>query len=119
MRPLIFFVSFALPFAIAEASPTFSPRFARVQQDAQSIPCALPEYPKSSRRNKETGSTTIRYAISPAGEAYNVTVLQSSGFRDLDRAAIAAMGKCRFKPASIAGKPVQAIMLAQYHWGLE
>lgn len=119
MRSLVFFASFALPFAIAHATPTFSPKFARVQQDAQPIPCALPGYPKSSQRSQEMGSTTIRFAISPDGEVFNVTVLKSSGFRDLDRAAIVAMGKCRFTPASIAGTPVQAIMLAQYHWGLE
>lgn len=119
MRPLILVVLFALPFAMAQAAPAYAPRFARVQQDAQLTPCVLPDYPKSSQRKEETGSTTIRYAISPAGKAYNVTVLKSSGFRDLDKAAIAAMGKCQFTPASIAGTPVQAIMLAQYHWGLE
>lgn len=119
MRSLIIFASFALPLAMIQTTAMASPRFARDQQKAQPLPCALPVYPKSSQRNEEVGSTTIRYAISSDGKAYNVTVLRSSGFRDLDRAAIAAMEKCRFTPASIAGRPIQAIMLARYDWGLK
>lgn len=118
MRPLGFLVLFALPFSLVQAAP-YSPRFARVQQDAQPVPCALPEYPKAARRGEETGSTTIRYAITPAGKVADMTVVKSSGFRALDRASLAALEKCRFTPASVAGKPVQATMLTQYHWGLE
>ena len=119
MRPLVLLVSLALPLTLAQAAQPYTPKFARVQQDAQLVTCASPDYPQASRRNDETGSTTIRYAVSPAGKVIDMTVIKSSGFRYLDKASINALGKCQFTPASVAGKPVQAIMLAHYHWDLE
>jgi protein TonB len=118
MRQLICLVSLVLPLAAAQAAP-YSPKFARVQTDVQLVPCGLPEYPKASQRGEETGNTTIRYAVSPAGKATDITIIKSSGYRDLDKASISSLGKCRFTPASVAGKPVQANLVAEYHWGLK
>jgi protein TonB len=119
MRPLLFLLSLALPVATAQAAQPYFPKFARVQQDAQLRPCAAPDYPKASRRNEETGSTTLRYALSPTGTVIDVTVVKSSGFRDLDKAAINGLNKCKFTPANVAGKPVRASMLVKYRWDLE
>ncbi|MES2116818.1 MAG: energy transducer TonB [Pseudomonadota bacterium] len=119
MRSLAVVATLALLFPLAQAAPPSSLKFARVQHDAQLISCAKPDYPKFSQRAEETGSTTLRYAVSAAGTVIDPKVVRSSGFRDLDRAAIAVLGTCHFRPATIDGKPVQAFMLAQYDWDLE
>jgi protein TonB len=81
--------------------------------------CAKPEYPKSSLRNEETGISTISFLIGTDGRVNDSKITKSSGFRDLDKAAQAALGKCRFKPATENGAPVQSWQPVQYVWTLE
>jgi protein TonB len=61
--------------------------------------CAKPEYPKSSLRNEETGTVHPSFLIGVDGRVMDSKITKSSGFRDLDKAAQAALGKCHFKPA--------------------
>lgn len=58
-----------------------------------------PKYPTSSKLNEETGTVTLSFLISPDGQVMESRLVRSSGFRDLDRAAMAALSKCRFQPA--------------------
>jgi len=81
--------------------------------------CAKPEYPKASLRNEETGTSTISFLIGVDGRVMDSKLTKSSGFRDLDKAAQLALGKCRFKPGTEDGKPVQAWVPVQYVWTLE
>ena len=81
--------------------------------------CAKPEYPKSSLRNEETGVSTISFLIGTDGRVMDSKITKSSGFRDLDKAAQAALGKCHFKAATENGAPVQAWQPVQYVWTLE
>jgi protein TonB len=81
--------------------------------------CARPEYPRSSQRNEETGTTTLQFLIGVDGRVLEAKLAKSSGFRDLDRAAQSALSKCRFKPAMVDGKPEQAWTAVQYVWTLE
>jgi protein TonB len=67
--------------------------------------CARPEYPKSSLRNEETGTTTLQFLIGVTVTGDGFQMQKSSGFRDLDRAAQTALSKCRFKPATENGQP--------------
>jgi len=36
-------------------------------------------------------------------------ITQSSGFRDLDKAALVALGKCRFKPAIFSAQALSGL----------
>ena len=81
--------------------------------------CAKPEYPKASLRNEEAGTVTMTFLIGVDGRVMDSKITKSSGFRDLDRAAQSAIGKCRFKPAMIDGKPEQQWSPVQYVWNLE
>jgi len=81
--------------------------------------CSRPEYPKSSLRNEETGTTTILFKIAADGSVQGASIQKSSGFRDLDRAAVAALSKCRFKPATENGTAVETSQPVQYVWTLE
>ena len=81
--------------------------------------CAKPEYPKSSLRNEETGISTILFKIAADGSVQGASIQKSSGFRDLDRAAVTALSKCKFKPGTENGQPVESQSPVQYVWTLE
>jgi len=81
--------------------------------------CAKPEWPKSSLRNEETGTVTLSFLISTDGHVGDAKVVKSSGFRDLDKAAVSGISKCRFKPATVDGVPQEGWQQMQYVWTLE
>lgn len=81
--------------------------------------CAKPDYPKSSLRNEETGTSTMSFLIGVDGHVVEAKVQKSSGFRDLDKAAINALSKCTFKPGTVDGKPEQSWAPVQYVWTLD
>jgi protein TonB len=81
--------------------------------------CSKPEWPKSSLRNEETGTVTFQFLIGEDGHVAETKITKSSGFRELDKAAQTALSKCRFKPATVDGKPEQAWTAVQYAWVLE
>jgi periplasmic protein TonB len=81
--------------------------------------CAKPEWPKSSLRNEETGTVTLSFLIGLDGRVADSKIVKSSGFRDLDKAAVGGISKCKFKPGMTDGRPEQAWMQMQYVWTLE
>jgi protein TonB len=81
--------------------------------------CSKPEYPKSSLRNEETGVSTILFKIAADGSVQGASIQKSSGFRDLDKAAMAALSKCRFKAATENGQAVESSQPVQYVWTLD
>jgi protein TonB len=81
--------------------------------------CSNPEYPRSSQRNEETGESTISFLIAADGTVKSSKVTKSSGFRDLDKAAQVALGKCRFKPATENGQPIESWEPVKYVWKLD
>ena len=113
-----------LPRPTAPASPAVvaapaNPNPVRSAAVADFNTCAKPEFPKASLRNEETGTVTMSFLISIDGRVTDSKITKSSGFRDLDKAAQAAIGKCRFKPAMVDGKPEQTWQPVQYQWTLE
>ena len=58
-----------------------------------------PTYPESARRAGIEGTSLLRFEITEGGMVSKITVEQSAGHEDLDRAAIAAVQKWRFEPA--------------------
>lgn len=101
------------------APPAANPNPVRIAAVADFNTCAKPEWPKASLRNEETGTVTLSFLIGTDGRVADSKVLKSSGFRDLDKAALTGIGKCRFKPGMTDGKPEQAWMQMQYVWTLE
>jgi protein TonB len=61
----------------------------------------------------------MSFLIGADGRVLNASVTKSSGFRDLDKAAIAALSKCVFKPGTLDGKPVESSTAVQYVWKLD
>ncbi len=65
-----------------------------------------PRYPISAVRQHQQGTVYLLVLVGPDGSVQDVKVDQSSGYRDLDRAAIEAARKWKFNPGSRDGKPV-------------
>ena len=113
-------LSKALPVPNAPPAPVAKPTGpARTPAVADFNTCSKPEYPKSSLRNEETGVSTISFLIGADGSVKDSKVTKSSGFRDLDKAALVALGKCKFKAATENGQPIESWQPVQYVWQLD
>jgi protein TonB len=107
------------PPAPVTAPPTVPPPTIRVAAVVDPNACDKPEYPRASLRAEETGTVTLDLLIGIDGRVVDSKVSKTSGFKDLDRAARAALSLCKFKPGSIDGKPEQSWTKMQYVWKLE
>lgn len=81
--------------------------------------CAAPRYPAASERLREEGVVTLRFLISENGQVISGQVDKSSGYKRLDDAALAALSLCKFKPATVDGKPRQDWSALRYRWELK
>ena len=77
-----------------------------------------PDYPSLSRRLREQGLVKLRVHVTVDGRAGEVTLHKSSGFERLDRAALDAVRRWRFRPAQQAGKPVAGWVLVPVRFEL-
>jgi protein TonB len=81
--------------------------------------CATPAYPPNAARNGETGTVTLALMVGADGRVQGSRVQKSSGSRDLDRAAVAALSMCQFKPAMNGGVAEAGWAQIAYVWTLE
>ena len=58
-----------------------------------------PSYPALSRRNGEAGKVMLRVQVTSDGRPQQIELQQSSGYKRLDEAAVAAVRQWRFIPA--------------------
>ncbi|MDD2746926.1 MAG: TonB family protein [Acidithiobacillus ferrooxidans] len=65
-----------------------------------------PEYPQSARWDGEEGTVLLRVLVNVSGLPKKITVVRSSGYTSLDRAAEKAVRHWRFTPGTRDGKPV-------------
>lgn len=81
--------------------------------------CQRPHYPAESIKQQHTGTVTLGFLVGKDGTVKESKVTKSSGHVALDESAHTALTKCRFKPATSKGKPVEAWTAVQYVWTLE
>lgn len=67
-----------------------------------------PKYPKALRKTKSTADVTVLMVITPAGEVIDPEVTGTTD-QDASSAALDAVRKYRFKPATLDGKPVASL----------
>ena len=108
--------------AVVAAPP--APRVQAVPARIDVNSCERPEYPAAALRAEATGTSKIRFTVDATGVVSKAEIERSAGptreHRLLDRAAIDALSKCRFKPGTDeSGKPVGAITPVDYVWKLE
>jgi protein TonB len=78
-----------------------------------------PGYPRVSLIAEETGVTRVEFTVSPSGQLIDTKVTKSSGSRNLDRAAVSGLSRCKFNPGTQDGKPVQSTFSVEYVWKLD
>lgn len=81
--------------------------------------CRKPVYPRAAQLKQAEGTVTLGFLIGVNGKVLDAKVKKSSGNADLDDAALISLSKCRFAPAVIDGKTVEAWSYIQYVWSLE
>ncbi|MDB5917588.1 MAG: transporter substrate-binding protein [Massilia sp.] len=81
--------------------------------------CVTPAYPPRAARNGESGTVTLALLVGSDGRVAGSRVQTSSGSRELDKAAVAALSTCQFKPATNGGVAEQAWAQIAYVWTLE
>jgi periplasmic protein TonB len=62
-----------------------------------------PTYPAAARQARQEGTVTLDVQVSAAGAPVSVNLAKSSGFTALDQAAITAVRRWSFTPATVAG----------------
>ena len=75
--------------------------------------CAKPEWPAGALQREETGTVTLKFFIDTDGSVSDAIVATSSGHAALDKAAVAGLKKCQFKPGLVDGKARPSAMKMQ------
>jgi TonB family protein len=80
--------------------------------------CNRPQYPRASLDRNEEGTVVLGFKIGADGTVQDGEVLSGSGSSWLDNAALQALRKCRFKPATLDGAAVAAATSVRFQWKL-
>lgn len=77
-----------------------------------------PQYPSRALDLGITGTVLVRARVAPGGETEETRVWRSSGHPMLDAAALAAVRRWAFEPASIGGRQVESWVEVPVHFRL-
>ena len=77
------------------------------------------EYPKASLMNEEQGTVSMSFLVKSDGSVADSKVDKTSGFKNLDKAAIKALSACKFKPGTKDGSPAETWTKVDYAWKLD
>ena len=83
----------------AASAPAVAPRQARLDAPPKPRRNIKPDYPKGARQRGEQGDVVLEIRVNAEGTVDGVKVAVSSGFAELDEAAIKAARAARFSPA--------------------
>ena len=119
------------PSPIDEAVPPLSPADpgrdvqpgALSASDEQPVPLRgstpPPRYPASALRQRQSGTVLVRVEVDISGRPAGLALVQRSGSRELDRAALEAVRDWRFQPALRDGQPVPGSLVIPIDFRLE
>jgi protein TonB len=68
---------------------------------------------------EQKGTVRIQFIVGTDNQLIAAKVVQSSGYKNLDKATVNALSHCKFKVGYIDGKPVQSSFTADYAWRLD
>lgn len=111
------------PVAVAEPPPAPQMPAGPVTLSSElSVACpelSAPAYPALSRRLGEEGKLVLRVELDEKGRVNVAQVVNSSGFKRLDEAAMAAVKTWRCNPPVRNGQPVRAVALQPFNFVLQ
>lgn len=71
-------------------------------------PHVINNYPRVALLNRQEGTVVVRLLVLKSGEVGDVTLVRSSGYPQLDAAALVETGNWRYLPAVRNGAPISA-----------
>lgn len=77
------------------------------------------EYPKASLMNEEQGTVSMSFLVNADGTVADSKLEKTSGFKNLDKAAMKSIAGCKFKPGTKDGAPAQTWTKVDYAWKLD
>lgn len=77
-----------------------------------------PVYPRSARRRGYEGTVLILVHVTRVGTVSKITIQDTSGYAELDKAAIQAVSKWKFNPSTINGTASNSIVLVPIQFTL-
>jgi len=77
-----------------------------------------PKYPPLAREAGIEGTVAVRVLVSEEGKVISADVLSSDVTPAMEKAAVAAALKCRFRPAKQRTIPVKAMVMIPFHFQL-
>lgn len=75
-----------------------------------------PTYPSSLLKKGIGGKVLVTCIVDPDGQVTGTTIKQSSGHPDLDKAAINAVNKWKFKPGTKNGRKIKAVCVVPFNF---
>jgi protein TonB len=102
--------------ALPAAAPVGLPLLVTAPRYRQ--PPAPPQYPRRAADLGITGTVLVRARVAPGGETEETLIWRSSGHPLLDAAALAAVRRWAFEPASIGGRQVSSWVEVPVHFRL-
>jgi protein TonB len=97
---------FAAPAAPAQPVAPAAPVPIADRSSPRPASSPAPRYPRDAQRRGETGTVLVRVHVGADGEPGSVDLVEGSGSRSLDRAAVDAVRRWRFEPAIRNGQAV-------------
>lgn len=113
------------PVAVDEPSPAPAPQMPAgpvTLSSELSVACPqlnAPTYPALSRRLGEEGKLVLRVELDEKGLVSQAQIVNSSGFKRLDEAAMTAVKTWRCTPPVRDGQPVRAVALQPFNFVLQ
>ncbi len=96
------------PSTTALASPV-APRQAKVDAPPAPKKAIKPDYPRGARQRGEEGNVVVELRVTARGTVDRASVVASSGFAELDDAALRAVQAARFTPAKSGDAAVDSV----------
>ncbi len=93
------------------APPAPAPPPSVADTDAVAVSRPAPRYPPEALRRNIGGSVRVEVTVAADGSVERIALAEGSGNRDLDRAAMEAVRRWKFKPALRNGQPVAATVI--------
>jgi protein TonB len=103
----------------AQANPPAIPA-STAPKNVSHVDCAIPkpDYPDMSRRRGENGTAVVRFVVGLTGRIDTMHLQKSSGYPQLDEAALAATRASVCQPYSENGVPVRAAYSQSFVFGM-
>ena len=78
-----------------------------------------PEYPDLAKQMHQEGMVILSVDVNKDGDPVSVVIIERSGFRLLDQAAIKAVKHWKFQPGQVGGIPVESAVTIPIRFRLE